>query len=295
MGVDLLGRNCYPTPAYHCVGWHVVVCYGGPEWFRIAGADNAAWTSLGLARLSPYMFDHFSSISLTIGDEGSFEILVPPGLIVDVVQAAFQVPWIDLYEGFDLEEDTQIKLHRREALVNACKEWEKYVQRFPPDRDPYEKTCGRYEAFWRTLIADRDFSWRGPPPVEWDYAGQFEAWMGRRKPMIHHEAYIRMFNKAAVPRCMYRSFLITAKGYLGLGSRNTQPSDLICVLRGGTVPLTLRQRGDGYHELVGEAYVHGIMDGNFVREGAKGVLHSLKRQQSRRAATGHFRLSQAVA
>jgi hypothetical protein len=102
--------------------------------------------------------------------------------------------------------------------------------------------------------------------VEWDYAGQFEAWMGRRKPMIHHEAYIRMFNNAAVPRCMYRSFLITAKGYLGLGSRNRQPSDLICVLRGGTVPLTLRQRGDGYHELVGEAYVHGIMDGNFVRE-----------------------------
>jgi hypothetical protein len=21
MGVDLPGRNCYPTPAYHCVGW----------------------------------------------------------------------------------------------------------------------------------------------------------------------------------------------------------------------------------------------------------------------------------
>src|ERR1700722_1337201 len=34
MGVDLSGRNCYPTPAYHCVGWHMVVCYGGPEWFR---------------------------------------------------------------------------------------------------------------------------------------------------------------------------------------------------------------------------------------------------------------------
>jgi hypothetical protein len=34
MGVDLSGRNCYPTPAYHCVGWHMVVFYGGPEWFR---------------------------------------------------------------------------------------------------------------------------------------------------------------------------------------------------------------------------------------------------------------------
>ena len=22
--------------AYHCVGWHAVVCYGGPEWFRMS-------------------------------------------------------------------------------------------------------------------------------------------------------------------------------------------------------------------------------------------------------------------
>jgi hypothetical protein len=25
-----------PTPAYHYVGWHVVVRYGGPEWFRMS-------------------------------------------------------------------------------------------------------------------------------------------------------------------------------------------------------------------------------------------------------------------
>jgi hypothetical protein len=37
MGVDLSGRHCYPTPAYHCVEWHVVVCYGGPKWFRQFG------------------------------------------------------------------------------------------------------------------------------------------------------------------------------------------------------------------------------------------------------------------
>ena len=22
--------------AYHCVGWHAVVCYGAPEWYRSA-------------------------------------------------------------------------------------------------------------------------------------------------------------------------------------------------------------------------------------------------------------------
>jgi hypothetical protein len=40
----------------------------------------------------------------------------------------------------------------------------------------------------------------------------------------------------------------------------------VCVLRGGMVPFILRKRGDGYWGFVGEAYVHGIMDGEFVRE-----------------------------
>jgi hypothetical protein len=44
--------------------------------------------------------------------------------------------------------------------------------------------------------------------------------------------------------------------------------DYVCVLRGAMVPFILRKRGDGYWGFVGEAYVHGIMDGGFVK-GAK--------------------------
>jgi hypothetical protein len=40
MGVDLSGRNCYPTPAYHYVEWHMVVCYGGLKWFRCFEASS---------------------------------------------------------------------------------------------------------------------------------------------------------------------------------------------------------------------------------------------------------------
>src|SRR4051794_13520113 len=27
-------RSPSHRPAYHCVGWHAVMCYGAPEWFR---------------------------------------------------------------------------------------------------------------------------------------------------------------------------------------------------------------------------------------------------------------------
>ena len=239
-----------------------------------AGADNLAWTSLGLPRLSPQMNDSLNSINLQIQDEGSFETLILHGLILDVITAAFRAPWVDIYDGFDLEEDTRRKRCRRELMVNACKEWEAYVKNFPVDRDPYEKTCTRYHAFWRTLITDRDINLLGPPPPDSDLAARFEAWMGRGtqngKPGDDYDDYIRPFNIPAVTRCMYRSFLVTERGYMGLGSRNTVASqDHVCVLRGGVVPFILRKRNDGYWGLVGEAYVHGIMNGETVRRANK--------------------------
>jgi hypothetical protein len=238
-----------------------------------ASADNKAWTSLGLPRLLPQMEDSLNSINLRIEDEGSFETLVLHGLILDVITAAFRTPWLDIYQGSDLEEDLRIKRRRRELIVNACREWEAYVKNFPVDQDPYEKTCTRYYAFCRTIITDRDCNLLGPPPPDSDLAARFEAWMGRGtqtdKLGDDYEEYIRPFNRAAVPRCMYRSFFVTERGYIGLGSRNTVASqDHVCVLRGGMVPFILRKRTDGYWGFVGEAYVHGIMDGEFVR-GAK--------------------------
>ncbi|KAK0741857.1 heterokaryon incompatibility protein-domain-containing protein [Apiosordaria backusii] len=53
----------------------------------------------------------------------------------------------------------------------------------------------------------------------------------------------------------------TAKEYLCLFPRNTEPDDQVYILSGGRVPVVLRPRRDGTVEFIGEAYVHGIMDG----------------------------------
>jgi hypothetical protein len=53
--------------------------------------------------------------------------------------------------------------------------------------------------------------------------------------------------------------VVSRKGYLGLIPFETERDDLVCVLLGGEMPFILRPEGS-YYTLVGECYVHGIMD-----------------------------------
>ena len=80
---------------------------------------------------------------------------------------------------------------------------------------------------------------------------------------------VRPYNDAAIWRCIKRSFVTTEKGYLGIEPSGARKGDVLCVLKGGDVPFVLRGKENGYWELVGEAYVHGIMDGSWVRKAAK--------------------------
>jgi hypothetical protein len=59
-----------------------------------------------------------------------------------------------------------------------------------------------------------------------------------------------------------RAFFVTEQGYMGLGPSSMEEGDLVYVLSGGQVPFILRPTilVEGF-SLVGESYVHGIMDG----------------------------------
>jgi len=60
--------------------------------------------------------------------------------------------------------------------------------------------------------------------------------------------------------CNGRRFATTTTGYMGLVPAETELGDIVSVLLGGQVPFILRKRHDHYI-LVGEAYIHGIMNG----------------------------------
>jgi len=76
----------------------------------------------------------------------------------------------------------------------------------------------------------------------------------------------------------------TRKGYLGIGSSKSQVGDLVCVLLGCKVPFILRHIDQTVCQLeyvsfscsfVGQAYVHGILRGEAIRERTDKMIFSL--------------------
>ncbi|KAH4819945.1 hypothetical protein HBI38_023360 [Parastagonospora nodorum] len=64
-----------------------------------------------------------------------------------------------------------------------------------------------------------------------------------------------------------RSSAGAGKKLVGLGPRKTQEGDIIAILYGCSVPVILRPvTGTQDHEFVGEAYIHGKMDGEAISE-----------------------------
>jgi hypothetical protein len=87
---------------------------------------------------------------------------------------------------------------------------------------------------------------------------------------INHDAARRV--------CHLRRHFVSASGYQGLGPAQIQHNDIIVVLFGGCCPYVLREtyrNSDlaGYL-VVGECYVHGLMDGEAIAEWKKGQLSS---------------------
>lgn len=58
---------------------------------------------------------------------------------------------------------------------------------------------------------------------------------------------------------------ISHSGLVGLAPPHVQIDDVICIFLGGQVPYILRRESDGVYNLVGEAYVHGIMYGEYMK------------------------------
>jgi hypothetical protein len=79
------------------------------------------------------------------------------------------------------------------------------------------------------------------------------------------------YNAGITAATNQRRFFTTSSGLIGLTSPGTMEGDVVCLLRGATTPFILRQglsseEGVKFWELVSEAYVHGLMHGEGLRE-----------------------------
>jgi hypothetical protein len=60
-----------------------------------------------------------------------------------------------------------------------------------------------------------------------------------------------------------RRLFVTKNGHVGIGPVNAQPHDIVFIISGCNFPITLRPRDDKF-AVVGEAYIHGYMNGEAV-------------------------------
>jgi ankyrin repeat protein len=77
----------------------------------------------------------------------------------------------------------------------------------------------------------------------------------------------RNFHSSFTQNYRTRRLFRTAKGYLGLAPRSTQPGDQVWLLAGARVPFILRRGeddGSDTYRFIGETYLHGVMHGEAV-------------------------------
>ena len=130
------------------------------------------------------------------------------------------------------------------------------------------------DAFWRTLIGNNG-GYIYPAPEQ--YGSHFASYLSiaALRKRDHLEAlFIRqagetnkanplLYQASLAYVAPNRKFFTTTRGFIGLGPRSIRPGDSVCIFGGGRVPFLLRKDGD-HHRLVGESYVHGLMEGQAI-------------------------------
>jgi hypothetical protein len=124
-------------------------------------------------------------------------------------------------------------------------------------------TSEKYEAFWRTCCCNRTVSGKTPGK---GFANSFPYWAKamaglKLKDFEAFQDNGMDFMESFTKFCNNRRFFRTEKGRLGWGPDQMREGDVVCVVNGGVVPLVLRAVGERGIEVIGDAYIHGIMDG----------------------------------
>lgn len=171
--------------------------------------------------------------------------------------------------------------------------------------DPHSDSINLPDAIWRTLCADRDDR-GGTAPPDYRLAMLQLLHIGPEIPMPNDSANllehmssidIEELLDTKIPD-LVKSFLIairdviwnrrtfrskvidgTERPLVGLIPQSAKVGDQVCILYGCSVPVVLRKLPSSKKELcwqlIGEAYVHGIMDGEALRSASLQNLKSV--------------------
>lgn len=124
------------------------------------------------------------------------------------------------------------------------------------------------ESLWRTLVADRGPN-GSPAPVFYRRACHYAFKQIGIASAIDTEqlldnislSMVKEFLQRVQEAVWNRQLIKTKRGYLGLAPDAAEKGDMVCILYGCCVPVVVREAENGNHELIGECYIDGMMEG----------------------------------
>ena len=181
------------------------------------------------------------------------KVLYIKGLVIDVVKN-LTVRRLGSYKKTTLY---------RNQLLN-----EMYKLAEPAEAVYYEdERQTRKQAFWLTVCGGLENLPEANPSGSETFVDnlqtfvKWEEWFrGPRTSYQTSDVRLRAVTDSIASVSKGRTFCTTEQGRIGWVPKNSIAGDAIAVLTGGQLPIVLRSCGD-HHTVVGDAYVHGVMQG----------------------------------
>ncbi|KAH6955989.1 heterokaryon incompatibility protein-domain-containing protein [Ilyonectria sp. MPI-CAGE-AT-0026] len=189
---------------------------------------------------------------VTLQFEDNDRTLVVRGLIFDVVDQRGHI--------FPLPDPISLSGCPTEPILT---QWKNMA--FATPSEPYNTRLEKEDAFWRTILTDRELEGlHFKDNAGWVPAKRLSSTAIYIPPKTADEEQ-KVLRAMRRGLCVYgRRFCISENGYFCLLPATSRKGDLISVLLGGEVPYVLRRQAMNIFRMVGECYVHGIMNGELV-------------------------------
>jgi hypothetical protein len=197
--------------------------------------------------------------------------IVVVGYVIDVVEIV-GTRSVGMREGDPFHETGEgytKKAHNEREASKECDDISVIAQPVYPTGEPF------HEVYWRIFICDRLASGEPAPPefgkgfVLCHYILDRIDEIGEKHfenpdtKTIDGDGIGLQYGAAVMKWTSGRAFCATKGRYLGWVPRGTEKGDLICVIHGGEAPYILRPdpQGQGHYHIMGDCYIHGIMEG----------------------------------
>ncbi|KAJ4290840.1 hypothetical protein N0V90_010035 [Kalmusia sp. IMI 367209] len=189
--------------------------------------------------------------------------------------------------------------HLPSAQFSYLDEALKIARMHAKDPYPFLQNQSLEEAVWRTLIGDKTYQIRpAPQAYGWVLKTVLERLVELKNIFVTNPLDV-LFTRAVAEKLQTEfgldkfrefekankeaqdlqwlfdsgigsspyAFCVTKGGFVGMVPQLSQIGDYVCLIYGFEVPYVLRRSSEEKYKLVGDAYIHGIMDGQALVEG----------------------------